>query len=173
MIRGRLRAGLFHEDNMTIRLRTAHARDREIVIEFIHRLNAFEAAIQDDRKQDYGSARGYYDELTYRLSRSNGRLILAVADEGPVALMGFSIDEDAAYITDDRRRHGTVTDLIVDDGWRGQGVGRMLLDEAERITREAGLHRLTIGVLDSNTRARRTYEAFGFRSYVSILTKDF
>ena len=65
--------------------------------------------------------------------------------------MGFAIDEDAAYVTDDVRRHGTVTDLVVQEEWRGRGIGRMLLAEAERLTREAGA-RLVIGALVANDR---------------------
>ena len=64
-----------------------------------------------------------------------------------VGAMGFSLDQDAAYVADTLRNHGTVTDLIVHNDWRGRGIGQMLLKEAERLTREAGLKRLFIGVL--------------------------
>ena len=44
-----------------------------------------------------------------------------------VAAMGFSIDEDAAYVIDEVRRHGTVTDLVVARrNGAGRGVGRPL-----------------------------------------------
>jgi ribosomal protein S18 acetylase RimI-like enzyme len=65
-----------------------------------------------------------------------------------------------------------VTDLVVSEEWRGRGVGRTLLREAERLTRAAGYKRLLIGALAANERARRTYQAFGFEPYVSILTKE-
>jgi GNAT superfamily N-acetyltransferase len=74
-------------------------------------------------------------------------------------------------VTDDVRRHGTVTDLVVREEWRGMGVGRLLLEEAERLTREAGYARLTIGALVANDKAERTYRAFGFEPYVSVLVK--
>ncbi|MBM6594961.1 GNAT family N-acetyltransferase [Microvirga pudoricolor] len=157
---------------MTIRLRAAVPADREAVVEFIHRLNVFEAALTGDRRQDYGAARGYYGELQQRISRNGGRIVLAIADRQVIGIMGFSLDEDAAYITDDVRRHGTVTDLVVAEEWRGRGVGQTLLQEAERLTREAGFKRLMIGALAANERARRTYEAFGFAPYVEILTKE-
>jgi GNAT superfamily N-acetyltransferase len=47
----------------------------------------------------------------------------------------------------------------------------MLLAEAERLTREAGLKRLTIGALAANSRAERTYREFGFEPYVSVMVK--
>jgi GNAT superfamily N-acetyltransferase len=155
----------------SFRLRTALPSDRDAIVDLIHALNVVEADLTGDRKRDRAAAAAYYDELLQRLSKRNGRIVLAEADGNPVAAMGFSLDEDAAYITDDVRRHGTVTDLIVNDEWRGQGIGRMLLKEAERLTREAGLKRLAIGVLVANEKAERTYRAFGFEPYVSILTK--
>ena len=157
---------------MAITMRPALAKDRDAVVELIHRLNVFEADLTGDRRRDYSAAEGYYDELMQRLSRRNGRIILAQAEGIVVAAMGFSLDQDAAYVVDDVRNHGTVTDLIVHDDWRGRGIGQMLLREAERLTREAGLKRLVIGALVANERAERTYRAFGFEPYVSILSKE-
>ncbi|HEY8384529.1 MAG TPA: GNAT family N-acetyltransferase [Microvirga sp.] len=152
-------------------LRTALPADRDAVVDLIHALNLFEADLTGDRKRDRGAALAYYDELMQRLAKRNGRIVLAVIDGVIVAAMGFSLDEDAAYVTDDVRRHGTVTDLIVHEEWRGRGIGRLLLEEAERLSREAGYARLVIGALVANDKAERTYRAFGFEPYVSILAK--
>lgn len=156
----------------TITLHTAQPSDRDAVVELIHRLNLFEADLTGDRRRDYGGAIGYYDELMQRLARRQGRIVLAEEDGIVVGAMGFSLDEDAAYVTDDVRRHGTVTDLIVREESRGNGIGQMLLREAERLTRQAGCKRLVIAALVANERACRTYERFGFEPYVSILTKE-
>ncbi|MBF9197652.1 GNAT family N-acetyltransferase [Microvirga terrestris] len=156
----------------SITLRTALPADRGVVVELIHQLNVFEADLVGDRRRDYGSAEEYYDELMQRLSRRNGRIILAEAEGVIVGAMGFSLDQDAAYVIDGVRNHGTVTDLIVHSEWRGQGIGQMLLSEAERLTKEAGHKRLVIGALVANERAERTYRAFGFAPYVSILSKE-
>ncbi len=156
---------------MTVSLRTARSADREAVIDLIQILNAHEASLTGDRRRDRSAAARDYEDLQQRLAKRQGRIILAEADRAVVAAMGFCIDEDAAYLTDDVRRHGTVTDLVVREEWRGRGVGRILLAEAERLTREAGLRRLMIGALVANEKAERTYRAFGFEPYVSILVK--
>jgi ribosomal protein S18 acetylase RimI-like enzyme len=157
---------------MAVTLRTAVPADRDAVIELIHRLNVFEADLVGDRRRDYGGAVGYYDELLQRLTRRQGCIVLALEGGVVVGAMGFSLDEDAAYVTADVRRHGTVTDLIVHEEWRGRGIGQMLLAEAERLTREAGLKRLFIGALVANEPARRIYGKFGFEPYVSLLIKE-
>jgi GNAT superfamily N-acetyltransferase len=153
-------------------LRTALPSDRDAVIDLILVLNLVEADLTGDRKRDRAAAASYYDELMQRLSKRDGRIVLAECDGVAVAAMGFSLDEDAAYIADAVRRHGTVTDLVVRDEWRGRGVGRMLLAEAERLTREAGARRLAIGALVANEKAERTYRAFGFEPYVTIMKKE-
>jgi ribosomal protein S18 acetylase RimI-like enzyme len=157
---------------MAVTLRTARPADRDAVVELIHRLNLFEADLVGDRRRDYGGAIGYYDELLQRLSRRQGRVVLAEEGRLVVGAMGYCVDEDAAYVADDVRRHGTVTDLIVHEDRRGRGIGRMLLREAERLTREAGLKRLFIGALVANEPACRIYEMFGFEPYVSLLVKE-
>ena len=156
---------------MTISLRTARAADRDTVVDLIQVLNAHEAALTGDRRRDRAAASGYYDDLQRRLAQREGRVVLAEADRRVVAAMGFCIDEDAAYMAEDVRRHGTVTDLVVHEEWRGRGIARLVLVEAERLTREAGLRRLVIGALVANQKAERTYRAFGFEPYVSILVK--
>lgn len=156
----------------SIRLRTALPQDRDTVVELIHQLNVFEADLVGDRRRDYDGASAYYDELMMRLSRRNGRIILAEEGGFVVGAMGFSLDQDAAYVAGEVRNHGTVTDLIVHAEWRGKGIGQMLLAEAERLTREAGLKRLMIGALVANERAVRTYGRFGFEPYVAFLKKE-
>jgi len=154
-----------------VALRTAIADDRESIIDLIYALNVFEADISGDRRRDRSAAAAYYDELLQRLARRNGRLVLAETDGRVVGAMGFVIEQDAAYVVEDVRRHGVVTDLVVHEQWRGRGIGSLLLKEAERLAREAGLKRLTIGALAGNENAERVYRAFGFEPYVSILVK--
>lgn len=157
---------------MSVSLRTALLADRDAVIALIHQLNIFEANLTQDRSRDYAAAEAYYDELMRRLSGREGRIVIAETDDRIVAVMGFSVDQDAAYVVDDVRLHGTVTDLIVHADWRSQGIGQMLLKEAERLTRQAGLNRLMIAALVANEKAEHAYRAFGFEPYVSVLVKD-
>jgi ribosomal protein S18 acetylase RimI-like enzyme len=160
------------EIRMGITLRTALPADRDAVVDLIHRLNVFEADLTGDRRRDHGGAIGYYNELLQRLAKRQGRIVLAQEDGIVIGAMGYSVDEDAAYVIEEMRQHGTVTDLIVHEEWRGRGIGQMLLREAERLTRAAGLKRLMIGALVANERAETTYRKFGFERYVSLLVKD-
>lgn len=55
-----------------------------------------------------------------------------------------------------------VTGLVVDEEFRGRGVGRALLGLAIREAEARGARRLTLRVLGPNEAARRLYESAGF-----------
>ncbi|MEM1067276.1 MAG: GNAT family N-acetyltransferase [Planctomycetota bacterium] len=55
-----------------------------------------------------------------------------------------------------------IHDAIVTETHRGQGVVNIMLEEVERIAREAGCCRLTLEVYEDNTPARRAYAKNGF-----------
>jgi GNAT superfamily N-acetyltransferase len=86
---------------------------------------------------------------------------LVAADEGRVvgfAHIGPARDEDAGQTA------GEVWAIyLLPDAW-GKGCGRELMSAALGQLAEAGYQQATLWVLDSNARARRFYEAAGFRA---------
>ena len=56
-----------------------------------------------------------------------------------------------------------IHDLAVLPDYRGGGIGRALLEAVARKAREQGCVKVTLEVQENNTRARRVYEAAGFR----------
>ena len=59
-------------------------------------------------------------------------------------------------------RHGGVLGIGVLSGWRGRGVGAALLARTLEAAEAAGMTRIELEVLASNTRAIRAYERAGF-----------
>jgi ribosomal protein S18 acetylase RimI-like enzyme len=55
-----------------------------------------------------------------------------------------------------------IHDLAVLPGYRGSGVGRLLLAGVERKAREMGCCKVTLEVLENNRRALKVYDAAGF-----------
>ncbi|WP_164103810.1 GNAT family N-acetyltransferase [Candidatus Laterigemmans baculatus] len=56
-----------------------------------------------------------------------------------------------------------IHDLAVLPDFQGRGIGRALLEAAEAKAQERGCGRITLEVLENNLRAKRIYEAAGFR----------
>ncbi len=59
-----------------------------------------------------------------------------------------------------------IHDLAVVPGYRGEGIGRALLDAVEAHAKDRGCCKLTLEVQDDNQRARRVYDRFGFGDFV-------
>jgi ribosomal protein S18 acetylase RimI-like enzyme len=59
-----------------------------------------------------------------------------------------------------------IHDLAVVPAYRGKGVGRALLREAESRARGRDCCKLTLEVQDANARARGLYASFGFEDFV-------
>jgi ribosomal protein S18 acetylase RimI-like enzyme len=68
--------------------------------------------------------------------------------------------------------HAWIYDVEVDEGRRGQGFGRALMQRAEEITREWGLTSLRLNVFGDNEVARNLYRTQGFREQAVIMTKS-
>lgn len=58
-----------------------------------------------------------------------------------------------------------IHDLIIRDGYRGQGIGTQLLARAEEEARAGQCCKVTLEVLEQNERAKKVYQKFGFEGY--------
>lgn len=93
--------------------------------------------------------------------RPNMFSLLAFIDDRPVGLAncieGFSTFAARPLLN--------IHDIAVLPGFRGRGIGRALLAEAESIARSRGCCKMTLEVLQGNTTARSAYLSFGFKPY--------
>jgi ribosomal protein S18 acetylase RimI-like enzyme len=64
-----------------------------------------------------------------------------------------------------------ITDLVVLSPYRGQGLGRRLVAEAETAARAAGAMTLRVGVLARNQSTRDLYRKLGFLDFRIEFTK--
>jgi len=85
-----------------------------------------------------------------------------------VGFVGFSL-ERGGYERDAVR--GTVSNLFVVPGRRGEGIGAALLDAAERALAERGADRVALEALADNDRARAFYADRGYDRHRVELTK--
>lgn len=70
-----------------------------------------------------------------------------------------------AYSTFKARPLLNLHDIVVRQGFRGQGIGQALLAASEAHARAIGCCKLTLEVLSGNLAAMRSYEHFGFAHY--------
>jgi L-amino acid N-acyltransferase YncA len=65
-----------------------------------------------------------------------------------------------------RRAYDHVADIsvYVERGWRGKGVGRLLLDRLDALARELAYHKMVLAAFPSNTAGMALYGCMGFRT---------
>lgn len=85
-------------------------------------------------------------------SSDNAIIIVAEVDD---AIAGFSV----FYLTSPEAE---LPDIVVDEAYRGQGIGRFLLEKSLDELKLRGIDTIFLEVRVSNTPARRLYESFGF-----------
>lgn len=101
--------------------------------------------------------------------------LIAGLQQHPTTLVFLAFDQDRAigiatsfigFSTFAAKPLINVHDLSVRAEYRGQGVGRALLNAVEQEARRRGCVKLTLEVLENNRRAIGLYESFGFAQAV-------
>jgi ribosomal protein S18 acetylase RimI-like enzyme len=92
------------------------------------------------------------------ISEQHGTVLLAVAPYGGVGFISFGPSRDK----DGKEKAEVYAIYVLPQFWHN-GIGRELLDEAERRLEAQHFIAFTLWVLEKNAPARRFYEARGFR----------
>ncbi|MBX3489046.1 MAG: GNAT family N-acetyltransferase [Parvibaculum sp.] len=156
---------------MSVVVRVARDADRPALVRLMGALNEFEAAIEDNRA-DASAAESHLDWVSGEIAAQGGVTLVAEEGGSVVGFLSFAFEEDpGTFVRPEHRRHALIWDISVDEGARGKGVGRALLEAAEAHTRSAGIGEIRLYVLESNARARRIYDAAGYRTYERLMAK--
>lgn len=93
--------------------------------------------------------------------RSDVHVVLAFAGEQPAGLAicieGFSTFACRPLLN--------IHDLAVAKAFRGQGISKLLMQQAERVAAGLGCCKITLEVLEHNLPAQALYKASGFAGY--------
>ena len=155
------------------RVRPAEPADREWVLALVPRLHEFGPppwrAPNDMDAAESRAVAAAFDE-----PRDDAALF--VAEEGADGRAPHGTPLGFVYVVSDidfftHEPHGHVFDIVVSREGEGRGVGRALLDTAERWARERGYRLLTLNVFVDNTRARAVYDRAGFQPELTRMVK--
>jgi ribosomal protein S18 acetylase RimI-like enzyme len=146
--------------------------DEAQVVALVCELQIHESAIYDRMKPVDAIGPWYVDKMKADAAKHTGKILVA---DGGKELLGYatlltevtSADEpDEILYT-----YAYVTDLAVKMSQRGQGVGRALIEECEKIARAAGQRWLRLGVIAANQTARDFYNRIGLEEKFLTLEK--
>lgn len=97
--------------------------------------------------------------LAERADDDHARVVLLVAEADPGEIVALVLGTDAE--DDGSGSTAEISALYVQPGRQGQGIGRLLLQEAASRLATLGFSKLHIGVLSANLPARAFYKAMG------------
>jgi len=149
-------------------IRLATAADREFLIGIADRLADFAHPAWRTREEIADGDRRALIEALDHPAADRDLFVAELDGTRAGCLLMWTLEDYFAHI-----RHAHVSVLAVTRDAEGHGIGRTLMDYAERWARDRGHHRITLNVFDSNHRARTLYERTGYapetRRYVKEL----
>jgi GNAT superfamily N-acetyltransferase len=153
-------------------IRPATASDRPWLVAAMAGISDHERTLHDSRRPGADCADAYLAQVEAAIAEHGGSILIATRGEARLGCIAFRVaHDDNAAETPDSNVFGYVSDVFVVEPERGRGLGGLLLAEAERYFRAAGLQRMRIGSLAANASAVRTYRKFGFADYEVVLEK--
>ena len=146
---------------MQIDLRVATATDIDVMMPLVGMYHEFEGiALGPDTRAD---------AIMPLLDRGDlGRIWLIVVDEDIVGYIAVCF----GYSIEFAGRDAFVDEFFIRESYRGQGIGRMVLERIPVAVRELEVCALHLEVAKTNSRVQRLYAAAGFkpRSRYQLMT---
>ncbi len=147
--------------------------DFETIIDLQWELNLFEDAVSHDRVTDRQSALLCVEDNLINTKRDGGATLIAEKNGKIIGYLSLVFKAGEPFVHPDKRSHGYVQDIVVQADQRGSGIAQLLMAEAERISRTAGLSGMALGMLAGNDTAERAYRRFGFAPHSVEMLKRF
>ncbi len=94
--------------------------------------------------------------------------LLLVAEGTDGLVLGYALTTVTPLLYTNGRS-AQLQELVVDDAYRGTGIGTALIEEIERICRETQVKQLTV----ASRRSADFYERLGYRSTADFLKRTF
>ncbi len=151
---------------MTIITRYTPA-DREVTEKLIAELQDDLHAMEPEIIAPGEIAASYLQCIVDRNEKTQGMIYLASQDGHVIGMIAVRVDGDP----DEVAPHLYISDIVVTESARNQGIGTRLLEQAQDYARKLGLVHLKIGTLPKNLVAYHLYAKFGFQDYAMIMRK--
>ncbi|VUS55442.1 GNAT family N-acetyltransferase [Klebsiella spallanzanii] len=111
-----------------------------------------------------------FQQLGYSVDLDNLKSLLHENNDYRYALVALVEEQLAGVIVlnliepmHEKGRWGLISALVVDESYRGAGVGRMLLLEAERIAISLGCTQIELSSSERREQAHKFYQSNGYR----------
>lgn len=142
----------------------------------VARLAELTAEAVDEQLEGRGGS--IWSRREARARPAHDSLAAAVADPGRLVLVGRIDDAVIGYAVvhveplDDGAPLGVVTDIYVEPGARGVGVGEVMIDEVLAWCRDRGCVGVDALALPGNRHTKNFFETFGFKARALVVHRS-
>lgn len=142
--------------------------DSESVDKLFLELQVHENKFDSLKSTKIENAIKYKNELLETINKQHGELLVAKDGNKIIGLVAWFLEEEYEF----DEPYGYISDIVVSENFRGQGVGQKLLDVAIQHIKNTEVKRIHIGVLLANSETKDFYLKNGFAEYSIELVKE-
>ncbi len=142
--------------------------DSDPVNQLFLELQVHENKFDSYKSTKLANAQAYKTELLDIVENQHGEMLIAKIDDKAVGLVAWFLEEECEF----DEPYGYISDIIVSEPYRGQGIGQQLLDKAMSHIKNTQVKRVHIGVLLANSDTKDFYSKNGFSDYSVEMTKE-
>ena len=160
---------------MEITIRPFQQSDRDLLIKLMGLFNQYIQSIDDKQRTEYkeGSSEYFVDKMIVLCDEKAGVIFVACDGEKVIGFVSGYVDEQDI---DEKMETipaipGVVGELFVCEEYRGQKVGKRLLETIELYLKNKGCSIIRFAVFGPNTIARQFYSRTGYDERFVYLLK--
>jgi ribosomal protein S18 acetylase RimI-like enzyme len=156
---------------MRVSIRRFSQADREVLRALVLQLHDTLRPFDVDLLPGDQVIERYFDALMAKVEQTKGAVFVAEDNNrmvGYVCLWGAVVPDELDERPDP---YSFMAELFVRPDYRSLGIGRCLVEQAERYAFECGTYKLELKVLAQNESAVRFYEALGYAPRVIVMSK--
>lgn len=145
-------------------IRESGPDDQADLVALMFELQSYEARLHRSEKITLDAAKARLRKLQTRVQQQGGEVWVGETPRGEIAgfLIGLLCQEDPANPHGPRRDIGMISDLCVAEAYRGQGLAKRLMIEAELFFESQECQAISVANLRANAPAAQLYQALGY-----------
>jgi diamine N-acetyltransferase len=103
-------------------------------------------------------------DIMFFIDNVNADFFLAIQENIPIGILSINKSETPPFDFFKAQEFALIDSIIIDEKFRGQGIGRVLLNQAKEWSLKQGLKSIQLTVWEANTQAISFYKKHGFNS---------